>query len=194
MKRTNHDHRIVGTSIEDAKKLLNSASVTPDRNYMKNDMKPHIEYLDKNGIKDQSDFWQTFHEFGFKVGVMRDFNICCANYINENSENKIPMPRTRQLNKSNNGERNIFLNRMALQYPDKVLKFFESYIDEKLPRVLNRDAFLSEFKSKVQQLVNQIEINNVLIVQNIEPQFCEQQEDQLDVDYEYDSFIFEGMF
>lgn len=185
IKRTNHDHRIVGTSIEDAKKLLNSASVTSDRNYMKNDMKPHIEYLDTNGIKYQSDFWQMFHEFGFKVGVMRDFNFCCANNINENIENKIPIPRTRQLNKSNNCERNIFLNRMALQYPDKVLKFFESYIDVKLPRVLNRDAFVSEFKLKVQQLVNQIELNNVLMIENVEP--------QLEFDDEYDSITFEGM-
>lgn len=117
---------------------------------------------------------------------MKEFIIYFDEHISNDRESNTRLFTTRQQKKSNEGEKNIVLNRMALQYPDKIIKFFKSYFDETFPNNPNRDAYVNEFKLQVKQLEDQCELNKVLVIDSIDSplntSYFDQQENQLDSD------------
>lgn len=157
------DHRIVGTSrIDIDQKLIQPASLTPDRAYMQSQMANHVKFIDDNGVKDLSSFVQTLHDYGFKSNDYLNFiNYCCEQL-------DLKLLKKRELKKSNAGEKNILLNVLALQFPDSFNCLMVSFVNDKFPQMLNKDALFQDFKLKTAQLLAQNERNKVSVIQNIE--------------------------
>lgn len=195
--RKNHSYRIVGNSLEDIIKFFSLATTNPDRKYMKNEIMPHLTYLEMRGIKNISEITQFLHDIGFKAPDMNEFIYRCVDHIYNDKEKNIQLFTTRQQEKSNASEKNIVLNRIALQFPDKIIQFFESYIDGKFTHELNRDAYVNDFKLIVQQLENQCELNKVSEIDSFNTgntSIWDQQENQSDLDYDFSNFPYGDCF
>lgn len=186
MTRRNHDHRIEVNTLEDIIEFFSSVPINNDRKYMKNEIMPHLTYLKWKGIKNISEITLFLKKCGFARTQMKEFIIYFDEHISNDRESNTRLFTTRQQKKSNEGEKNIVLNRMALQYPDKIIKFFKSYFDETFPNNPNRDAYVNEFKLQVKQLEDQCELNKVLVIDSIDSplntSYFDQQENQLDSD------------
>lgn len=157
------DHRIVGTSrIDIDQKLIQPASLTPDRAYMQSQMANHIKLIDDNGVKDLSSFVQTLHDYGFKSNDYLNFINYCCEQLN------LKLLKKRELKKSNAGEKNVLLNVLALQFPDSFNCLIVYFVNDKFPQMLNKDALFQDFKLKTAQLLAQNERNKVSVIQNIE--------------------------
>lgn len=126
---------------------------TADRHYMKNQMKNHIDYLDQHGIFEYQNFAQTLHEY-IKNDDIQKFIQSFVDYKNKTGlSDSVFMLKQRELKKTNICEKNILLNRIALEYSKEFLLFFENYLKLYYPFMKTKNTLVESFKSKIEKLI-----------------------------------------
>lgn len=137
---------------------------TLDRHYQLKMMNPIVQYLDQNGIHEYEDFILLLKNNGFRScdihKLIDDFQV----YINASKSinNKINWIKHRELQKSNAGEKNIILNRLAIEFPNEILFFTNDYLIRNFPSKTNKNTFIQEFRSKIEHLNNTRQIKAFL--------------------------------
>ena len=134
---------------------------TKDRFYMAEMIKPTIAILDNYGVTNYQNFNYLFKKAGFKakeiILIINEF----IKYINSNEQtSKINWIKKRELIKSNFGEKNIIFNRLALEYPNKLIDFIYFYLIWKCPYSDLRK--ISEMKVLINQIEKQKDLDRFL--------------------------------
>lgn len=160
MKRTYQSHKF-NNRCEYIIDFQKEAS-TKDRFYMGKMITPTITALDNSGVTNYQNFYQLFKRIGIKskeiIVIINEFK----DYINSFEQNqKINWIKPRELNKSNYGEKNIILNRLALEYPRELINFIYSYLSRFNPCLTN-GIFIHELKILVDEIEKQKSLNNFL--------------------------------
>ena len=120
---------------------------------MKNQMKNHIDYLDQHGIFEYQNFAQTLHEY-IKNDDIQKFIQSFVDYKNKTGlSDSVFMLKQRELKKTNICEKNILLNRIALEYSKEFLLFFENYLKLYYPFMKTKNTLVESFKSKIEKLI-----------------------------------------
>lgn len=136
-----------------------NAKLNKDRFYMGEMIKPTIRILDNSGVTNYQDFYQLFKRRGLKskdiIYLINEFK----EWNNKQEQiRKIDWIKKRELNKSNCGEKNIILNRLASEYPERFTNFIHSYINMMVPSS-NNEIFISEFKFLISEVEKQKQLN-----------------------------------
>lgn len=187
MKKSYYNHRIVGSSRNEVGLALQAQPTNPDRAYMNNQMSPHIDFLDKHGVNDYPSFIQSFHDYGFKAKDQLDIIIGFPKYMKVNYSKDVFLLKNRELKKTNKGEKNVLIVRVACEFPIEFFNFVQIYIQEKFPQMLNREMLFKDIQFKINQLTNQNECDMISILDESTNQ---DQVDQLDSPFDDDQFGF----
>lgn len=130
-----------------------SESITKDRKYMGKVIKPIILFLNCYGVNKYQDFYQLLKNYELKSKDISSMIIDFINYINSNGKlAKINWFKIRELKKSNSGEKNIIMNRLALEYPNEFIGFVYSYMSTIRPRDSNINILMDQFRSSIDVL------------------------------------------
>ncbi|KAK8842014.1 hypothetical protein M9Y10_026229 [Tritrichomonas musculus] len=131
-----------------------------DRVYMFDQFKPHLDYLIKNNIKEFQDFIQFFRNKGLKakdfVKMIKSFQ----KYINTKHQDQfhpIYFLKPRELEKSNFGEKNIIINRIAHEYFEDFPIFLQHFLHKKYQTIPNHENIIQDVKDKIKKLRSNID-------------------------------------
>ena len=139
------------------------SSLPKDRMYMVDMMKPIIISLDQYGITEYQDFCEILHISGLKATEMNELISEFIRFINSNDQyNKINWIKKRELRKSNNGIKNIIFNRLAVEYPNELFYFFNTYISNKLKGRPDSNRLIQQARLGIGKLANKKQINEFL--------------------------------
>lgn len=131
-----------------------------DRYYMLEMLKPNIDFLENLGITDLQNFIESFKKLGYKTDNIKDFIKDFQLFITTSNVKKNWQPinwmRERELTKANFGEKNIIINRLAIQYPEEFLTFSRNYTFHKCISTVSQENFIQEIDFKIKQLQNTI--------------------------------------
>lgn len=128
-------------------------SLTKDRDYMRNQMKNHFDYLDQHGIYEYQNFAKTLHVY-MRTGEIQKLIQSFVDYKNTKSLGKrLFLLKPRELKKANICEINILLNRIALEYSNEFLTFFENYLKLYYPLMKIRSVLVQTFKNNIDHLI-----------------------------------------
>lgn len=138
-------------------------NISKDRFYMAEMIKPIILFLDHFGICNYQNFYQLLHSYNFKSNDINEMIEEFRDYINTYKVNcQIEWIKKRELKKSNYGEKNIILNRLAIEYPNEIIDFILYFASKKLKNCSNIEILVNEFRSKINTLKNQVQIDSFL--------------------------------
>lgn len=138
-------------------------NISKDRYYMAEMIKPNILFLDHYGISNYQNFYQLLHSYNFKSNDINEMITEFKDYINSYNLNcQIEWIKKRELKKSNNGEKNVILNRLAVEYSNEIIDFILYFASKKLNNCSNIEILVKEFKSKINTLKNQVQIDSFL--------------------------------
>lgn len=127
-----------------------------DRMYMHQMLKPVVEYLERCGVSEYQDFVTIFKEHNFKMNDIKNFIAGFKKFINSQNDNlninKIDWIKDRELSKSNFGEKNLLLNKLAFQYQKEILIYTRQLIQNQDTNIINKEIFIPKFEKQIQQL------------------------------------------
>lgn len=130
--------------------------VDRDRQDMVKMLKPCFEYLDKYEVTEYQNLIESFKKIGFRADNIKNFILEFKTFINsicqERKISPIDWIVLRTLKKANFGEKNIILNRLALEYPNELLYFAQRYIQCTYQVYANFDIFFKELQGKIEKI------------------------------------------
>lgn len=130
-------------------------SYTTDRSYMNAQMKRHLDYLDKHGISEYQNFVKILHNYLLSAHEILKLIEAFIDFKNkQNLSNNIILLKPREMKKTNSGEKNILLNRLAVEFSTEFMHFFENYICFFYPLMKTKNKLIQEFKNKIDILIS----------------------------------------
>ncbi len=142
-------------TIKEANAEMNRGPPNKERTIMHHMLNPIVEFINKSGVKEYQDFIMIFKDSRFRMRDVQNFIFEFRDWIN--SQNKqIKWISNRGLSKSNFGEKNLILNRLAIEYPNELMIFVRSYMQNCSPEILKCESFVQDFQKKIQLLLNNI--------------------------------------
>ncbi|KAK8865409.1 hypothetical protein M9Y10_010954 [Tritrichomonas musculus] len=143
----------IGCAGNEIKKVFQK-SCTPDRSYMNEQMKVHLDYLDQQGISEYENFVQTLRDYQFSAGSILKLMQAFVDYKNSQDPSRpLFLLKPRELKKANAGEKNILFNRLSVEYSFEFLSFFENYVKFYFPLMKIKNKLIENFRTKVERLV-----------------------------------------
>ena len=157
-KRNYKSHKFENSLL--ANFVVDNGTANLDRFYMNQLIKPCVDYLNQNGIKNLQDFTRLFKKYKLKsddiIKFIKNFQIYIKTRIPNTEFNWI---RSRELIKSNFDEKNIIINRFALEYYDFFILFVSSYFSYNYPNMNKITEFVDQIKYKTNELIKEKENN-----------------------------------
>ncbi|KAK8892414.1 hypothetical protein M9Y10_029641 [Tritrichomonas musculus] len=143
----------IGCTGRDIMKVFQKSS-TADRTYMNEQMKAHLDYLDQHGITEYQNFVQTLRDYQFNAGsILRLIEAFVDYRTRQNPAHPLFLLKPRELKKTNAGEKNILLNRLALEYSFEFLSFFQNYVQFYYPLMKIKGKLIQNIRIKIERLV-----------------------------------------
>ena len=138
-----------------------------DRIYMKEQLIPHLDYIEDRGIKELQSFIQLLHDYGCRTDNQRKIIDNFIVFIKETKKVDIFLLKARELKKANAGERNILMNRLAIEYPEDFVSFIKEFLYQNFPQKPNTEDYVQGIQEMVKQLTNPV--SSALISQVTSP-------------------------
>lgn len=146
-------HMIQSAKIQDFKKAYDGT--IGDRGRMNEQIKNHLDILEENGINDIQNFSKIFsdHEYISKdqQNIMTEF----VNYMKEQNSIKIFLLKSREMKKANENDRDIIMNRLAVEYPNNFIKFLKDHLNKNYKNKTDTEKLIQELQAKINQLEQQ---------------------------------------
>lgn len=175
---------------------VESEQFNKDRYYMCRELKPHINFLEQNGIKNHENFLRLLHNFRFKANDIRKLIKGMTKHLNAaNADKNIVFMKKRQLKKTNSEEKNIILNRIACEYPDDLVNFVENEFLESMENFekKRKNIFVDELKKLVDSVSSQRK--DMFQIQDFDVcGFKEESDSFYENDYETNNEIYTGYY
>lgn len=127
-----------------------------DRLYMIKMLKPCFEYFDNHEIIMYQNLSDTLKKFGFRTDNIKNFILGFQDFINshylERNISPINWIVSRTVKKANFEEKNIILNRLAIEYPNELFYYTQKYIQQYYPALVNIEIFFKEIQDKIEKI------------------------------------------
>ena len=135
---------------------------TTDRNYMNAQMLEHLDYFEIHKVYELKNIIELLHDIRcrspYQQKLIEEFVI----HMKDTKNVDIFLLKKREMKKANGGERNILMNRLALEYPNEFFSFVIKFINQNFPDMENKEEFYKKIKSMINELINQPTVANQL--------------------------------
>lgn len=153
--KKNQSYKIGCNGLEIQKVFQNAT--TADRVSMKKQFEVHFDFFKEYGITNYQDFVTTLHDYKFRAGDILNLIKTFVEYKSyQNSANPIFLLKKRELKKANAGEKNVLLNRLAVEYSSEFLSFFQNYVHSYcFFSKKTKDQLIQRIRTKIERLVKE---------------------------------------
>ena len=155
-----------GITMKEIKEILKGGKeLTPDRSYMIEQFQKHIDFFESIKVEMLKDLVQLLHDYGCRTENQRKIIEGFIVFMKENKNIDIFLLKPRELKKANAGERNILMNRLAIEYQNDFVSYIKSFLYQKYPENPKTEEVVQE----IQAIANQLTVNSALISQVTSP-------------------------
>lgn len=124
--KTYKNYKKQGT-LEEIKASLHEEPSSKEREYLKKSLNPCINILQLRGHHQCINFTGLLQQMKLRAKDIRDLILDCQEYLKSEKNINTSSINRRAVQKSNNSEKNVFLNRLILEYKDEVFQFLQNY-------------------------------------------------------------------
>lgn len=145
-------HIIKGSSVSLSKKALDKKELKKDQIRLNDQIKPLIEYFEKRKIDKYQEFTKLLHDYKYskydQIKLIEEF----LNYMKDKYDVEISFMKIREISKANAQERNILMNRIAHEYPNKLISFLIDNLKKIFEEKNNTKELINDFQEMINQL------------------------------------------
>ena len=139
-------------SVAISKLGLERKGLLPDQVRMNGQTKQHIEYFEIHNIEKYQEFITKLHDYKYskkdQVKVIEKF----IKYMKKTENVEITLMKKREMEKINSDKRNILMNRIAHEYPDKFISFLNEKLGKIFPQKNKIDELIIDFQAMIKEL------------------------------------------
>ena len=178
-KKIYQNYKIKNNLSIKSKETFGGKGSTADRCYMNKQMKDHFDYFESRKVEEFQNFIKPLHKYGCKTEDQRELFAEFIEYMKINKNIDIFLLKKREMKKANAGERNILMNRIAIEYPNEFMTFLKKFLSQKYPLKLCTKNIIKQFQEKVKKLIQPQTLNVSTLFDSLNyAEFCEIISDQ----------------